>query len=221
MKIKAPQLIIFDCDGTLVDSEKITTKIIAGMINDLGIPISETECHDEFVGTKFQNIVDFLNSRGVRVDKTDMETRYRRICDVVFEKELEPIPGVVKLLEDLTTPYCIASNGPKEKMKVTLKHTGLSRFFSESHIFSAYDINKWKPEPDLFLLASNKLNVPPSSALVVEDTIHGIQAARSAGMQVIGVNIRTRKNDINDMGVPSFVNMEAVHDYFSNTLGLI
>ena len=213
--------IIFDCDGTLVDSEPITTGIIADMMAEIGIIISKKECHDRFVGTKFVDIAQYISDHGISIDPVAFEKKYRATCDVLFTKELKPIEGVEEVLSALPIDYCIASNGPKEKMKVTLKATGLDRYFPSTHIFSAYDIQRWKPEPHLFLHAASTHDYLPESSLVIEDTIHGILAAVTGGLPVIGVNVKSDLNEVKALNIPIFNNMKEVKEYLFNDLALV
>jgi HAD superfamily hydrolase (TIGR01509 family) len=217
--MKEISLIIFDCDGTLVDTESLTAHLMTEMLQGLGIDIGLEACTSRFIGTKFSDVVAFVQSHGFSIDPDSFEKDYRDRCKVLFKEKLKPIPGVISMLEGLKVPYCIASNGPKEKMEITLEAAGLHPYFPKQNIFSAYDIKKWKPEPDLFHLASEKMGQPARNCMVVEDTIHGVKAALSADMQVAGVNIKHQENEIKNMGVPTYVNIEGLaHDLLSNGL---
>ena len=210
------KLIIFDCDGTLVDTETLTARLMTDMINDLGISISLEECTARFIGTKFSDIADYVRSKGITIDPLEFENDYRYRCKDLFERELQPIPGVKSLLKNLKPSYCIASNGPKEKMKITLKASGLNPFFSPSHIFSAYDNKIWKPEPDLFLTAARAMKYAPEECLVVEDTIHGVEAAIAANMEVVGINIKHQEEDIKGLGIKTFPDIRALSGEMDN-----
>lgn len=180
-----PHLIIFDCDGTLVDSEPISNRIISEMMNDLGIPITPLESVRRFAGKSFKDINAFLVSQLGTKAPHDFELQYRKKSKIAFEAELEANPGVKDFISKLTIPFCVASNGPREKMEVTLAATGLDQFFNEKNIFSAYDIEKWKPDPELFEYAASTMGYPAAHCLVFEDTFSGIEAALSAGMDLI------------------------------------
>ncbi len=181
------ELIIFDCDGTLVDTEPITNKLIGEMIREMGISMTDQEAFDLFVGTSFAKITSYLIDRLGRPIDYDLEAEFRIRCKTRFEKELKEIPGATEFVESVDIPICIASNGPSEKMKVTLGITGLLPYFDKGNMFSAYDIQVWKPEPDLFLYAAKTMDTAPEKCLIVEDTLVGVQAAINAKMDVIAL----------------------------------
>ena len=181
---KKYELIILDCDGTLVDSEPLSNRVIAEMLTEIGIPMSAKQAFDRFAGTSMSQIISYIETKKGRLD-FDFEERFRSLTKVVFEKELKPIPGVEDFIQALSTPYCVASNGPKRKMAITLKVTGLSRYFADDHIFSAYDIQEWKPSPALFLHAAQRMGHSPDKCLVIEDTSAGAEAAIAAGMDLL------------------------------------
>ncbi len=215
---KEIELVIFDCDGTLVDSEPITTRVIVNMIKEYGFHLQEDESRSLFTGTNMKNILDFLENKGMFVNHHLFEEKYRSESEMLFKEELQPIQGAHGLMDWLQLPKCIASNGPQRKMKVTLEASGLKRFFPDEHIFSAYDIQKWKPEPDLFIHAARTCNAESKNCLVVEDTIHGIMAAKEAQMKVIGVNVRDQIQDVKDLNVMCFENLKEVKDYLQTIL---
>ncbi len=204
MKTTDISLIIFDCDGTLVDTESLSAVLITEMLNQLSIPISLEDCKARFMGTKFSDIHAFAVRNGIDINAEEFEKDYRSKCNEIFTRDLKPIPGVLNMLDQLNVPFCIASNGPKEKMKITLRAAGIHNYFNEAEIYSAYDLQKWKPLPDLFLNAADMLNHQPENCLVVEDTIHGIEAAIAANMKVVGVNIKHQESEIREMGVPVY-----------------
>ena len=183
--ISGYQLIILDCDGTLVDSEKLSNTTIAEMIRELGIAITNEAAFSEFVGTSFGYITTYIEKALGRSLDFDFEKSFRKRVLVEFEKHLKPIAGVPQFLEKITAPICVASNGPREKMLETLRITDLLKHFQKDNMFSAWDIQKWKPEPDLFLMAATKMDTPPDGCLVIEDTIHGVEAAIKANMDVL------------------------------------
>lgn len=201
------ELIIFDCDGTLVDTEPLTNKILTDTINGYGIKMSYEECHKKFTGTNLNDVITFLQDQNIEISPSIFEKEYRELSRISFQKGLKVIEGAYALLDSLTIPFCIASNGPKEKMKISLGITHLDKYFPANNIFSAYDINKWKPEPDLFIHAAQAMGIEQSSCLVVEDTIHGVHAALDAGMQVVSVNPISQKQEIMNLGVPIFNNL--------------
>ena len=142
--------------------------------------------------------------------KRPLPTDFERIMNereaVTFKQELQPVPGIVEVLEELTEPKCVASSGTHEKMRTTLGTTGLYSYF-ENHIFSATEVERGKPHPDLFLYAAEKMGTEPSRCVVVEDSIPGVQGAISAGMKVLGYARLTSKNALMQAGAQVFSNM--------------
>lgn len=180
------KLVIFDCDGTLVDSESLTNGLIAKMMNEVGIQMDEALSLKLFKGTHFKLISEYVDKNKSQEFDFDFEAEFRRRCKVLFEQELKPTKGVINFIKQLNIPFCVASNGPRVKMKTSLSTTGLNQFFT-NNIFSAYDLGIFKPEPDLFIYAAKHMKVAPESCLVIEDTVPGIEAAKSAKMDVWGV----------------------------------
>lgn len=178
-------LIIFDCDGTIVDTENLTNGLIALMLNEVGIKVTAEETFDRFRGKGFPNITAFIDERLDHDLEFNFEESFRQRCKILFEAELRAIDCVEAFIKGLTLPICVASNGPQIKMETTLVVTGLNQYFPQAHVFSAYDINAFKPAPDLFLYACSKMGAIPEKTLVIEDTIIGGQAARNAGMDVL------------------------------------
>lgn len=206
------ELIIFDCDGTLVDSEKLTNRLIATMINEIGIPVDTESCLDLFAGKTISHITSYIKEQGVTINDQEFESSYRSRCTDLFHGELQAIPGVEELLMSLKVPYCIASNGPKKKMNVTLPASGLDKYFTEETVFSAYDIKKWKPEPTLFLHAAKQMNVHASKCLVIEDTWSGVMGAVNAKIDVLAYNPHRDARMYLD-GVPNYCKMTDIQNF--------
>ena len=185
---KKYELIIFDCDGTLVDSEPITCGLITQMIQERGIEISMEKCLHLFAGKTIGHILHFIESNDVAVNHAAFESEYRSRCDHLFKTELKAVSGVHELLNTIDIPICVASNGPRIKMKTTLPATGLDGYFHEDNIFSAYDIDAWKPKPDLFLHVANSMNVEYEKCLIIEDTWSGVMGAINAQIDVWAYN---------------------------------
>lgn len=179
------KLIIFDCDGTLVDSEAISNAMIGTMIRELGIEMTDTEAYHEFRGTSFAKITSYIVAKIGKPLDIDFESTFRVRVKSAFELDLKPMPGVISFIEKLNAAICVASNGPKIKMATTLPITGLDKYFNTQNMFSAYDIDKWKPEPDLFLYAAKQMGFSPSESLVIEDTFVGAMGAVNAKMDVL------------------------------------
>lgn len=214
---EAYELVIFDCDGTLVDSEGLTNRLIADMINELELVISPEQCLDLFAGKTIGHITKYIRERGIEINDTDFEASYRERCYSLFNSELKPILGVEEVIQSLTVPCCVASNAPHKKMDITLPASGLEKYFSRDRIFSAYDVQKWKPEPALFLHAAKQMNVHPSKCIVIEDTWSGVMGAVNANIHVLAYNphfdTRLYLN-----GVSNFGNMQGIQSYLLDRL---
>jgi len=176
--------IIFDCDGVLVDSEDLSNQVLIDMAADLGIVIDMDYVHQQFVGKHLGTIFATFEKQIQQPLAANFEQEYRRLTFEAFQQHLQPISGVHSLLEQLIKPFCVASNGPIHKIELNLKHTQLFPFF-ENKIFSAYQIQKWKPLPDLFLYAAQHMDFEPNDTIVIEDSVVGIEAAIAGGFQVI------------------------------------
>lgn len=176
--------VIFDCDGTLVDSEPIGAAALADEARAL-VPGAAFDERDllAFKGQSMALNLDFIARRLGRVLPPDFEARARARMAQAFRERLQPIPGAMELLRSLRVPYCVASNGPLHKMQVSLEVTGLLPWL-EGRIYSAYDVGSFKPDPGLFLHASQAMGVAPERCAVVEDSHPGIEAGLAAGMTV-------------------------------------
>ncbi|MEM6964570.1 MAG: HAD-IA family hydrolase [Bacteroidota bacterium] len=180
-----PKLIIFDCDGVLVDTEAISTGVITQLARALGVPISNQEALETFTGTSLNFVQDFLEKKLGKKLPEDFEPVYRKKTFEEFEKNLQPISGIHAIVENLAIPFCVASNAPIYKVEFNLKLTNLYPFF-EGKIFSAYQVEKWKPDPTLFLTAAKTMGFRPEECMVVEDSAAGVLAAKAAKMKVLG-----------------------------------
>lgn len=174
--------LIFDLDGTLVDSELIGAEALASLLPELGL--SGADIVERYRGWRFATILEELAPKTRQILDDGFVQAYRQRAAARFEVELKAFPGVVEMLETATLPMCIASSGPPEKINRSLRVTGLSRFFGD-RAYSAYDINSWKPDPDLFLHAAAELGFAPQECLVIEDSDVGLEAASRAGMRAL------------------------------------
>jgi HAD superfamily hydrolase (TIGR01509 family) len=178
------QAIIFDCDGTLVDSEPITNDVIIQMAAELDVSLTQSDCHDLFAGRNIKCIGEHLAAQSGREMPPDFVSDFRSRQAIALERDLRPIEGAVELLEQIERPMFLASNAPREKIEINLRVSGLRRFFPEDLVFSAYDREIWKPDPDLFFQPAARAGVDPEYCAVVEDSLAGLEAAGRAGMQV-------------------------------------
>ena len=176
-------LVIFDCDGVLVDSEKLAIQVEARLLASLGWAIEESEILDRFVGRSDAHMLSEIE-RELGRPMPEWQGLYDEALEAAFRSELKPVPGIEFALKNLGVPFCIASSGSHEKMKLTLGLTGLLPHFDR--IYSATEVSNGKPAPDLFLHAAAQCDVDPSRCVVVEDSRSGVQAARAAAMRVLG-----------------------------------
>jgi HAD superfamily hydrolase (TIGR01509 family) len=179
----SPELVIFDCDGTLVDSEELGTSVLLEMASELGLHLPLRETNLLFRGWQLDRCVAQIETWLGRKLPDDFVAQVRLRTRSTFEAKLQPIPGAVELVQALRLPMCVASSGPREKIELSLSLTGLLPYFKD-RIFSGYELGSWKPDPGLFLHAARTLGVEPARCAVVEDSLVGVQAGIAAGMQV-------------------------------------
>lgn len=180
-----PDLVIFDCDGVLVDSDRISLQIQAERLTALGLPTTYEDCVRDFLGIGMPATVALVERRlGARLPAGWLDDLEVAVRDS-FARQLRPIPGIEAALAALPTATCIASSGSHAKMRYTLGLTGLWDYF-QGRIFSGDEVENGKPAPDLFLHAARSMSASPDRCVVVEDSPHGVRAARSAGMFVAG-----------------------------------
>ncbi|MFR9675450.1 HAD family hydrolase [Streptomyces sp. TR06-5] len=187
-------LVIFDNDGVLVDSERIANRVLADYLTELGHPTTYEESVRDYMGSAVGRVHALVQARTGRfLPPAFDETLHRRTFEA-FRRELHPVDGVAEVLDALDAdrvPYCVASSGTHERIRVSLDRTRLLRRFDDGRIFSSQDVARGKPAPDLFLHAAASLGVPPRRCAVVEDSPLGVQAARAAGMDVYGYTAMT------------------------------
>lgn len=175
--------VIFDCDGVLVDSEKIGVHIDRKVLAEVGLNFTVEEVVANFMGKSDKYFIETVESMiGRPVPNNWLEEISRRYQEA-FENELTPVPGIVAALDELELPHCVASSGSHEKMRFTLGKTGLLERF-ENKLFSSTQVERGKPHPDLFLFAAKKMGWEPERCLVVEDSHAGVEAGLAAGMKV-------------------------------------
>lgn len=204
-----PELIIFDCDGVLVDSEVLAVEIDRQVLTEHGWELTREQVIEKFLGIPMikvqEGLEEYLN-RPLGPEWIDsLETRYKES----FEESLEPVPGIIEALEQLAVPRCVASSGTHQRIRHSLSLCKMLRYFEDSHIFSAQDVARGKPAPGLFLHAASSMGVEPENCVVIEDSAHGVSAAKAAGMPVLdyagGV---TPAHKLDDAGAYVFENME-------------
>ena len=182
-------LVIFDCDGVLVDSEPLANSELAAMLTDLGLPTTREESMAAFMGRAWDSITPLIEARlQAPLPEGFIDTYYERVF-AAFDRELQPVEGIqaaLDAIEALGHETCVASSGPHKRIRKTLTKTGLIHRFPEARIFSAQDVKQGKPAPDLFLNAITTLGYDSNEAVVIEDAPTGVRAARAAGIRVLG-----------------------------------
>ena len=182
-----PALVIFDCDGVLVDSEAIANRIMAETITNSGIPITYEDCRARFVGGTLQRVIDTVEEWLGRPLPPGWREEFEARRDAAFRRELKAVPGVEGAIEAIVAggaAVCVASSGTPAKMALTLGITGLKRHFGDN-LFSATMVTRAKPAPDLFLYAAERMGRRPEDCVVVEDSLPGVSAAVAAGMRAL------------------------------------
>ena len=179
----AIRLVIFDCDGVLVDSEPLSLRVLVEALSDAGLTMSTEQAGARFLGKSLASTCAILSADfGFDWHHADIERMRARLYDL-FRRELTAIPGMFETLDRISIPCCVASSSQPERIRLSLEVTGLLRRL-KPHIFSASMVSCGKPAPDLFLHAATIMNTPPHNCLVIEDSAAGIAAAKSAGMRV-------------------------------------
>ena len=209
---RALELVIFDCDGVLVDSERIAVRTDVKVLAKLGWVLTEAEIIERFVGLSDTSIKAAIEAYLGRVLPDDWEAEFQGLYREAFAAELTPVPGVIEALERITLPTCVASSGTHDKIRFTLGLTGLYERFA-GRIFTAYEVARGKPAPDLFLYAASRMGVDPGACAVVEDSRYGIEAARAAGMLPFGfIGGLTPRASLEAPGTIIFADMRELPD---------
>ena len=181
-------LVVFDNDGVLVDSERLANSVLARILTDLGCPTTFEECVASYLGGTIERVRDLVEAESGRPLPADFEDRYHRDLFSAFDAGLSAVPGVAALLDQLDRAgmrYCVASSGSRPRIERALRRVGLWDRF-DGRVFSADDVAHGKPAPDLFLHAAAGLGADPAATVVVEDSPLGVEAAVAAGMSVVG-----------------------------------
>ncbi len=180
-------LILFDCDGVLVDSEIIAAKVESQLLTEAGYPISVEEMGERFAGMTWKNILLAIEKEADIPLSASLLDKSEKLLDARLERDVKIIEGVKFALARLTTQRCICSNSSSARLDMMLTKVGLKPYFAP-HIYSAKDLgpDRVKPKPDIFLHGAQQFGVDPSRCLVIEDSTHGIHGAKAAGMRVVG-----------------------------------
>jgi HAD superfamily hydrolase (TIGR01509 family) len=205
-------LVIFDCDGVLVDSELIANRVFAALLNELGASVTLDDMFERFVGHSMADCLLIVEELLGRKPPSDLVETLRARTVPELAAELKPVRGIEAVLDSLAAaevPFCVASSGDHDKMRTTLGITGLLPRF-EGRLFSATQVARGKPAPDVFLFAASSMGALPERSAVVEDTPTGTQAGRAAGMTVFGYAGHTPRARLAAAGAVAFDDMAAL-----------
>ena len=179
-----PQLIIFDCDGVLVDSEVLSCRCLCEALAGCGIEVGLEETLDLFLGRSLDAVLDHYQGLGRSIPR-QFPAELTALVQETFRAALCPIEGVGSVLEGLQMPHCVASSSALDRVSLSLSLTGLARHFGD-RLYTAQMVDRGKPAPDLFLYAARRMQADPARTLVIEDSVSGVRAAKAAGMTVWG-----------------------------------
>ena len=193
------QLVIFDCDGVLVDSEPVANQTLAQMLRELGLNLTQEQIFQSFVGYSMAHVMRVIGDMLGRAPPDNFLSDLQARTFEAFRSELRAMPGIEYALDRLRVPFCVASSGDHEKMNTTLGITGLLPRFA-GHIFSVTQVARGKPAPDVYLFAARQMGADPAACVVVEDTPPGVQAGAAAGMTVFGYCAHTPEHKLKAAG---------------------
>ncbi|MWW26109.1 HAD family hydrolase [Algibacter lectus] len=205
--MKQYKCVIFDCDGVLVDSEPVSIQVLVDIANEYGANIDLAYGMEHFKGSFFDACKRMIFELAQKELPDSLESEYRQRSFEAFKKDMKPVEGVNGVLKNINRPFCVASSGPEDKIELNLGLTGLLPFF-ENKIFSCYKIQKWKPDPAVFLWAAETMGFKPEECVVIEDSISGVRAAKSGGFDVFGYVAHDYNNQLKDEATQTFDSMD-------------
>ncbi|GAL62390.1 HAD family hydrolase [Algibacter lectus] len=205
--MKQYKCVIFDCDGVLVDSEPVSIQVLVDIANEYGANIDLAYGMEHFKGSFFDACKRMISELAQKELPDSLESEYRQRSFEAFKKDMKPVEGVKGVLKNINRPFCVASSGPEDKIELNLGLTGLLPFF-ENKIFSCYKIQKWKPDPAVFLWAAETMGFKPEECVVIEDSISGVRAAKAGGFDVFGYVAHDYNNQLKDEATQTFDSMD-------------
>ena len=215
MNTKPFDLVIFDCDGVLVDSEPIDFIVLEQIMREHGYVLKEKAFLKKFPGMALPERIAAMSRELNWTPPAHFFDIFSEHLVSISEKELKAVPGIHDLLESVSVPVCIASNATREEVAMRLRISGLTDYFNGA-IFSGLDVPNPKPAPDVYLAAAQAFNLPPSRCVVVEDSVLGVTAAVRAGMKVYGHAAFTAAKSLHEAGATPFDNMMELQTILSN-----
>jgi HAD superfamily hydrolase (TIGR01509 family) len=195
--------IIFDCDGVLVDTEKIGNGILLEMAAEHGFEMNIEDAYRNFNGRNLKDCFRHIEEAIAKKLPEEFENEYRIKSFEAFKTQVKPMEGVVEFINKLEIPYCVASSGPVDKIRLNLEVAGLLDKF-EKRMFSSYQINSWKPEPGIFLHAAKQMGFEVKDCIVVEDSRAGVMAGTKGGFKVYGFANGFNNEDLENEGAILF-----------------
>lgn len=203
--------IIFDCDGVLVDTEKIGNGILLEMASEHGFEMKIEDAYRDFNGRNLKECFQHIETAIDKKLPDNFESEYRERSFEAFKTQVKPMEGVVDFIEKLKIPYCVASSGPVEKIRLNLEVSGLLEKF-EGKIFSSYEIKSWKPDPGIFLFAAKEMGFEVKDCIVIEDSKAGVKAGVSGGFKVYGFANGFNNADLKEEGATLFSSYEELEE---------
>lgn len=198
------QCLLFDCDGTLVDSERLCNIALVLKFKELNITLDADELELRFKGQKLANILEQLQTEHSVSLPDGFVPAYRKLTNELLAKELKPIPGIINALDQLDYPKAVVSSAPRDRIELALNVCGLAKYFN-GNIYSAYDIGIWKPDPGIYEFAAQHMGYSPTLCAVIEDSLVGVEAGVNAGAKTYFYN--PHNDECNWPDVVSFQSM--------------
>lgn len=212
--MKNIKCIIFDCDGVLVDSESIGNQVLLSMAKEFGLKMTLEEAFINFNGRSLKDCFQQIEEIIMQELPENFEDEYRKKSFEAFKKELQPIKDVKEFIDNLAVSYCVASSGPPEKIILNLTTVGLIDKF-EHKIFSSYQINSWKPNPEIFLFAAKEMGFQVHECMVIEDSKAGVIAAKKGGFTVYGFANSYTEKELSKEGAIVFYDFQELKTILS------
>lgn len=216
MDTKPFDLVIFDCDGVLVDSEPITNKVYVQMLREYGYEVNTEEYLRDFWGQAMTHRLEVTSRKLNWTPPEDFLSVFHERLVEMSTRDLKPVTGIREFVQSLNVPYCVASNGSREEIALRLQVTQLTDLFAGKKIFSGTEMPKPKPAPDVYLAAAKAFNLSPERCIVIEDSIPGITAGVRAGMKVYGHAVFTAKETLREAGAIPFGSMKELQKILGN-----
>ena len=223
MEVEQVKCVIFDCDGTLVDSEKLCCQALVQVFSTFNCELTLEECMSHFKGGKLADILLETQSRlGLYISLDILEPLYRENVQKLFQSHLKPMIGAKELLhflEEEGIEFCVVSNAPKDRIELSLEMTGLSDHF-KGKVFAAFDANSWKPEPDLINYTAMNMGFLTHECIYIDDTPKGVEAGVRAGIKTFRLCLEGRKTEEVDASVLNISRLVELQDWINDRLYL-